>query len=156
MGVMPQHELTIDELKSAGGTVIGNVGEAVIKFTEVTDFTTFLAEYAIQGDAYILHFFPPKERYVHTGNGRYQVHGEFLIRWQRMFPQVLSPVAEEYFQATQPRLQAAYTAEMFSWWFKATGFAERLDPPAYIMKFLEKLDAALDAASFLGPAASAR
>lgn len=153
---MPHPDVTVDELKSAGGTVIGNVQDAVIQFTQVNDFTTFLAEYAIQDGSYILHFFPPKERYIHTGNGRYQIHGEFLIRWQRLFPQVLSPTAEEYFQATQPRLQAAYTAEMFSWWLKAAGFAERLGPDAYIMKFLEKLDAALDAASFLGPAASAR
>lgn len=153
---MPHPEVTFDDLKSAGGTVIGNVKDAVIQFKQVQAFTTFIAEYAVQDGAYILHFFPPRERYIHTGNGRYQVHGEFLIRWQRSFPAVLSPVAEEYFQATQPRLQAAYTAEMFSWWLKAAGFAERLDPDAYIMRFFEKLDAALDAVSFLGPAASAR
>lgn len=148
--------VTIDVLKNAGGTVIGNVQDAVIQFKEVAAFTTFLAEYAVQDGNYILHFFPPRERYVHTGNGKHQVHGEFLIRWQRFFPQVLSPVAEEYFQATQPRLQAAYTAEMTSWWFKASGFAERLDPDGFIMKFFETLDTALDAASFLGQAASGR
>ena len=82
-------------------------------------------------------------------NGRHQVSGPFLIKWQRTFPEILSPCAEEYFGATKPRLQAAYTAEMFSWWLKAAGFAERLGPEAYILRFFEKLDAHLDAASFL-------
>lgn len=141
------------ERRQAGGAaapeLIGNVKDAVVNFTQIKDFTTFLAEYAIIDGSYVLHFFPPRERYVHTGNGRYQVHGEFLIKWQRKFPAVLDPVAQEYFQATAPRLQAMYTAEMFSWWFKATGLAERFDPAGFILKFLEKLDSALDAASFL-------
>lgn len=140
------------EREQAGGAdipdYIGNVQDAVIKFTQVKSFTTFLAEYAIQGGDYIVHFFPPKERYVHT-NGKYQVHGPFLVKWQRTFPAVLSPCAETYFGATQPRLQAAYTAEMFSWWLKAAGFAERLGPEDYILRFFEKLDADLDAVSFL-------
>ncbi len=140
--------VTVDLLREAGGQIIGNVDGAVIKFTQVKDFTTFLAEYAIQDGDYIVHFFPPKERYVHS-NGRHQVSGPFLIKWQRTFPQILSPCAEEYFGATQPRLQAAYTAEMFSWWLKAAGFAERLGPEAYILRFLARLDARLDEASFL-------
>jgi hypothetical protein len=143
------------ERRQAGGgevpELIGNVKDAVVNFTQVKDFTTFLAEWAIIDGSYVLHFFPPRERYVHTGNGRYQVHGEFLVKWQRQFPLILDPVAQEYFQATAPRLQATYTAEMFSWWFKAAGMAERFDPSGFISKFLETLDAALDAASFLNP-----
>lgn len=141
-------EIQIDDMRRAGGTVIGNIPDAVIKFTEVKGFTTFLAEYAVQDGSYIVHFFPPRERYVSTGGGKMQVHGEFLVKWQRTFPKVLSPTAENYFGASQPRLQAAYTAEMFSWWLKAAGFAERLDPDGYIMKFFEELDSALDAISF--------
>ena len=148
-------ELAEAERKQAGGKeapeLIGNVKNAVINFTQVKDYTTFLAEWAVVDGAYVLHFFPPRERYVHTGNGRYQVHGEFLVKWQRVFPAILSPVAEEYFGATYPRLQAVYTAEMLSWWFKAAGMAERFDAAGFISKFLEKLDAALDAASFLNP-----
>lgn len=140
--------VSVDQLRAVGGQIFGNVDGAVIKFTQVKDFTTFLAEYAIQNGDYIVHFFPPKERYVHV-NGRHQVSGPFLIKWQRTFPQILSPLAEEYFGATQPRLQAAYTAEMFSWWMKASGFADRLGPEDYILRFFEKLDALLDAASFL-------
>lgn len=145
---MSSQQITLDDMKHAGGTVIGNVGNAVIKFTEVKGFTTFLAEYAIQDDNYIVHFFPPKERYVFA-NGKHQIHGPFLVKWQRTFPLVLDPIAQAYFGATSPRLQAAYTAEMFSWWFKAAGFASRLGPDEYLLRFFEKLDAALDAASFL-------
>jgi len=159
MGAMPSNytakqtdEVFDNERRQAGGdapVLIGNVKDAVIRFTEVKGFTTFLAEYAVQDGSYIVHFFPPRERYVPAGQGKMQVHGEFLVKWQRTFPSVLSPAAERYFRATQPRLQAAYTAEMFSWWFKAAGFAERLDPDTYIMKFFEELDQALDAISFL-------
>lgn len=145
---MSSSNISVDELKSVGGHVIGNVENAVLRFTQVEDYTTFLAEYAVQDGNYIVHFFPPKERYVGAGSSK-KIHGEFLVRWQRLFPQVLSPCAEQYFSATAPRLQAAYTAEMFSWWFKAAGFAERLDPDGFIRRFFEKLDAALDAASFL-------
>lgn len=147
MGEMPS-EIRADDLQAAAGTVFGGVADAVIKFTEVKGFTTFLAEYAVQDGSYIVHFFPPRERYVSSGNGKMQVHGEFLVKWQRTFPQVLSPTAERYFGATAPRLQAAYTAEMFSWWLKCSSFAERLDPDGYIMKFFEELDSALDAISF--------
>lgn len=145
-------EVFAREREMAGGqeapVLIGNVVDAVVQFKQVKQFTTFLAEYAIQGDDYIVHFFPPKERYV-VNNGKGQVHGPFLVKWQRAFPQTLSPCAEEFFGATAPRLKAAYTAEMFSWWFKASGFTQRLDPDGFILLFFEKLDAALDASSFL-------
>ncbi len=141
------------ERLQAGGKAapeyIGNVLDAVIKFEKVTGFTTFLAEYAIQEGSYIVHFFPPKEQYINKGNGHFQVADEFLLKWKRVFPQVLSPAAEDYFGASQPRLQAAYTAEMTSWWFKAAGFADCLAPDEFILAFFEKLDAALDASRFL-------
>lgn len=159
MGEMPSSytardtdEVFANERQQAGKeapVLIGNVKDAVVQFKQIKGFTTFLAEYALLDGAYVVHFFPPRERYVPTGQGKMQVHGEFLVKWQRTFPQVLSPTAERYFQATQPRLQAAYTAEMFSWWFKAAGFADRLDPDSYIMKFFEELDSALDAIAFL-------
>lgn len=148
MGEMPS-EISVDDLQNAGGIVFGGVADAVIKFTPVKDFTTFLAEYSVVDGSYVVHFFPPRERYVSNGQGKMQVHGEFLVKWQRTFPGVLSPTAERYFGASQPRLQAAYTAEMFSWWLKCAGFAERFDPDTYIMKFFEELDQALDAISFL-------
>lgn len=153
---MSTTDVTVDDLRVAAGTVVGNVANAVIQFTKVESFTTFLAEYAIQDGAYIVHFFPPKERYIAGSQGRMQVHGEFLIKWQRTFPQVLSPTAEAYFEATYPRLQAIYTAELFSWWLKASGFADRFATDEYIMKFFERLDEALDAMAFLGPAAGTR
>lgn len=140
------------ERESAGTDApiaIGNVRDAVVQFTPVKEYTTFLAEWTILDGAFVVHFFPPRERYASNGRGGMQVHGEFLVKWQRAFPQVLDRVAQEHFQATAPRLQAVYTAEMFSWYFKAAGFATRLDPAGYLTLFFEKLDAGLDAIDFL-------
>ena len=62
----------------------------------------------------------------------------------------LERVAPEHFQATQPRLVAKYTEDdgvgnsLDSWWFKAQGYGHVLDLDAYVMKFFEKMDGALD------------
>jgi hypothetical protein len=145
-------EIADAERAAAGGRaapeLIGNVRDAVIQFKEVRGYTTFLAEYATVDENFIVHFFPAKERYVSNGRGSMVVHGEALVKWQRTFPEVLDSVAQAYFNATAPRLQAVYTAEMFSWYFKAAGFAARLDPDGFILGFFEKLDAALDSVSF--------
>ena len=55
-------------------------------------------------------------------------------------------MAEEYFQATYPRLKAAYTEEQASWWMRAYGFGQLLDPHKFAYGFFDKLDEALDAA----------
>lgn len=145
-------EIFAQERAAAGSdapVAIGNVRDAVVQFTPVKEFTTFLAEWTILDGAFVIHFFPPRERYVSNGRGGMQVHGEFLVKWQRAFPTVLDRVAQDHFKATAPRLQAMYTAEMFSWYFKAAGFADRIDPAGYLKLFFEKLDAGLDAISFL-------
>ncbi len=145
---MGSQDIDVNVLGQQGGKIFGNVENAVIQFTPVESYTTFIAEYAVQGGDYIVHFFPPNSQYVFANNHR-KVSGPFLVKWQRTFPQILSPCAEHYFGATQPRLQAAYTAEMFSWWLRANGFALRLDPGGFITRFFDKLDSDLDAVSFL-------
>lgn len=142
------------EKEAAGGVdmpvLIGSVKEAVVNFTRVDKFTTFLAEFAVVGDDLVFHFFPPREKYVSVpGTDKLRVDHSFLPLWQRKFPEVLSPVAESYFRATKPRLVAQYAPEFTSWWMRAGGFAQRLDPAGYSTLFLSTLDAALDAASFL-------
>lgn len=133
--------------QAAGGqeepVALGNVLDAVVKFTQVGDYTTFLAEYACLDGNIVVHFFPPAEAYVGTGEAR-KVVEEYLLYWQRKFPLVLSPVAEDYFKATRPVLTAQYIAEMQSWYLRAGGFANRLDPDSFILGFFERLDAGLD------------
>jgi hypothetical protein len=132
----------------AGGqeepAALGNVLNAVVKFNQVRDYTTFLAEYTCLDGNIVVHFFPPLEAYVGVGEAR-KVVEEYLLFWQKKFPLVLSPVAEDYFKATRPVLTAQYIPEMQSWYLKAGGFANRLDPDAFILKFFERLDAGLDA-----------
>lgn len=124
---------------------VANVVDAVVKFTKVEEYTTFLAEYAMMDGDIVVHFFPPQEQYVKVAEG-YKMLDEHLLRWQRAFPQVLSPVAEKYFAATYPVLVAQYVTEMTSWYFKAGGFARRLDPESFVLRFFAQLDQVLDVA----------
>jgi hypothetical protein len=124
---------------------VANVLDATVKFTKVEEYTTFLAEYAFVDGDIIIHFFPPREQYVQVGDG-FKMIEEHLLRWQRAFPQVLSPVAEHYFKATLPVIMAQYIVEMTSWYFKAGGFARQLDPESFVLKFFAQLDQAIDAA----------
>lgn len=135
-----------EQAGSSAPTAIGNVADAVVQFTKVELYNTFLAEYAFLDGDIVLHFFPPREAFTEV-NGQLQLPLEQLHKWQQFFPAVLSPVAEEYFQATKPVVVAQYIPEMTSWWMRCGGFASRLGPDDFILKFLEKLDAALDAAS---------
>ena len=103
-------------------------GVPVIKFTPCEEYTTFRAEYAIVDDALVFHFFVTAEH----------------PQWPSYFPDVLSTVAQDYFNATYPRLTAAFTRELNSWWFRANGFAEIGDPHLRAMRFYARLDAALE------------
>lgn len=122
------------------------VKDAVVQFTSVENYTTFLAEFAFVGADIVVHFFPVKEAYMAVGDRR-RVSNDYLLYWQRHFPQVLSPVAEEYFHATKPVLVAQYIPEMTSWFMRAGGFVSQLNPTEFIVRFFEKLDDALERAN---------
>lgn len=145
----------VDSREEAGAifehsAAMSGIYDAVVTFTQVENFTTFLAEYACVDGDIVLHFFPPREMYVQTpGTSTHRVLSDFMLRWQREFPRVLSPTAEAYFKATYPQLAADYVPEMTSWWMRASGFARTLDPDSFIRGFLESLDQALDASAFL-------
>lgn len=129
------------------GADIGGVVDAVIKFTKVEKYTTFLAEFAVSDGAIIVHFFPPREAYeLSLTTQQPRVTAEYLRYWKMKFPQVLSPVAESYFMASPPLLVATYVEEMTSWWMRAGGFATRTDAESVIKIFFDVLDVALDAA----------
>lgn len=123
-----------------------DIGNAVIAFKKVENFTTFWAEYAFVDGNIVVHFFPTPEAYVQHGSvDRKVVNETFLRSWKIAFPHVLSPAAESYFKATAPVLEATYVAEMTSWWLRAGGFANRLNPDAFVLGFFAELDARLDA-----------
>lgn len=123
---------------------LGNVLDAVVKFTQVNSYTTFAVEYACVDGSFVIHFFPPPEAFVMVEGAR-KVPTEYLLFWQKKFPAVLSPVAEGYFKATYPQLMAQYVPEMRSWYMRAGGFANRLDPDTFLQQFFALLDRALDA-----------
>jgi len=130
------------------GADIGGVADAVLNFTKVENFTTFLAEFVVSDGAIIVHFFPPREAYeVSLATNQPRVTAEFLRYWKKKFPYILSPVAEDFFMATKPVLTAAYVEEMTSWWMRCGGYAGRDDAADVIMRFFLVLDSALDAAA---------
>lgn len=122
---------------STNGQAIGVSEDAVIKFKEVHDYTTFLCQYAIKDDDLIFQFFVTNEMKANNGP-------ELKTYWLESFPLELNLVAKEFFNADKPRLTAKYTEELASWWFKAQKFAIRIDPEGFAEEFLMALDAALD------------
>ena len=115
-----------------------NISNAVINFTKVKDYTTFVAEYAMVGEDLVFHFFLTPEM------DREPKDGPVAAYWMVKFPKVLDTSAKKYFEAKSPRLVAKYTPEMQSWWMKAQGYSDRIDPDAFAKKFLEQLDGDLE------------
>jgi len=117
---------------------IGNVPGAVVQFKKVTDFTTFDAEYNLNDNNIVVHFFMPSG---------YMVTEKY---WKTCFAEALEAVAASHFQATSPRLVAKYADDdgagnsLHSWWFKAQGYGHLVDPDTFVMKFFELMDGLLD------------
>jgi len=103
-----------------------------IHFVKVSDYTSFDAEYALVGVDIVIHLFQP-----HDG-----AHGRNF--WCNTLPEILDRHAREFWEETYPRLQAAYTPELDSWWFRAFGFAYQGLPHERVHKFLEGLDTKID------------
>lgn len=108
-----------------------------VHFIPIDNHTTFRAEVAITEGDIVFHFFVNEEIKAMPDPKKY---------WMETFPNALSQVAEEHFQATFPRLKAAYTEEQASWWMRAYGFGQLLEPHKFAYAFFDKLDAALDSA----------
>lgn len=117
---------------------IEGLEKAVIQFTKVTDYTTFFAEYSVVKEDIIVHFFLTPELALQQEASSVESY------WLGKFPKTLDKTAREYFQADFPRLMAKYTQELKSWWFKAQGYGLNVDPDAFIKKFFETLDKALE------------
>ena len=110
----------------------GEQGVSALQFIKNLMYTTFLVEHAFDGEDIVFHFFRTKE----NPTDKY---------WKTDFPNVLSDVAQDVFQASYPRLKAAWTEEQDSWWMRANGFASVGMPEERIHHFYEKLDQALEA-----------
>ena len=107
-------------------------GIETLQFTKLEDYTTFTVEYAWDGDDLVFHFFRPPEREKEQNY------------WLKIFPKVMDPVARNFFGAESPRLRAAFTAELDSWWLRANGYGNIIDKKAFAELFLSKLDQSLD------------
>lgn len=114
------------------------ISDGVPKFDTVSDYTTFTAEYTLKDKDIVVHFFLPKD-FRRSGQAAH-------VYWTTTFAVALDSVAQEVFQATQPRLQAKYTEELNSWWLRARGYDHLIDTRKFMEKFFERLDEELERA----------
>ncbi len=121
-------------------------GVPALQFKLVNTYTTFLVEFTFDGNDIVFHFFRSLER---TNDDKF---------WKETFPNTLSQIAQDYFQATFPRLKASYTEKVIpahdkdspaqdSWWLRAYGFVNIGDPEERCNRFFDLLDRELDKAS---------
>jgi hypothetical protein len=132
---------------------------APVQFTKIDDYTTMTAEWAMVDNNIVVHFFLPDEVLaVRTGrppnseeerdtwSSHFLSHDREISKyWKEIFPAVLEPAAVAAFHAKPPRLVAAYTEELGSWWLQAKGF-NVLKPEMLVNDLLTRLDQGLDAA----------
>lgn len=114
---------------------------AIPKFVK-KDYENFRADYSMVGDDIVIHFYLPKRADISVPSSAQA----WMEWWLKYFPTRLDWKAKQYFEAEYPRLAARYTEEMASWWFKAQSYGYLLDASAFIEKFLQELDSALQAA----------
>lgn len=113
-------------MRNQGGTSVDSIASSIPNFTKVR-YDTFVAEYNLDNDNVVVHFFLPKRRVTE----RY---------WKSMFADALNDVGQDHFQATAPRLVARYTEELHSWWFRAQGYGHIIDLETFVENFFVKLD----------------
>lgn len=125
---------TIDRLdKKKDDLSLSTIAEGIPQFTQVDDYTTFRAEYTLQDENVVIHFFLPRELGEQVGE-----------YWTVCFPRALDVTARAHFSADRPRLQAKYTEELKSWWFRAQSYGHIIDLKGFVSDFFEKLDRALE------------
>ena len=143
---MSERVVTLNEVEDRGEAgerlgkekVIEGINKAVVAFTKVEDYTTFVAEFGVKDGDLIFHFYLTPELDEQPKDGPVAVY------WMSRFPRVLDGTAQDFFKTGPPRLQAKYTQEMQSWWLRAQGFGENLEPDKLAYAFLETLDRDLD------------
>lgn len=114
---------------------VSRLAAGIPNFIKVLDYTTFNAEYAMKDGDLVIHFYPTD---VTKGI------------WTKEFAWVLDRVAQDHFRATAPRLQAKYTEEVNSWWFRARGYDHVVSLKTFVDRFFELIDQALEADALPG------
>ena len=120
-------------------------------FFKQKDYNFFRVEHRMETDRkgqqnLVVHFFHPRSVKPDEAH-------PLRNWWLVTFPKTLDVVARSYFEAEAPRLQAKYTTEVASWWFKAQGYGHLLDPDAFLQAFFEQLDGTFHAQA--GPPSAA-
>jgi hypothetical protein len=129
-------QTTISEEKATSLLKSENAkGVSALQFTKVGEYTTFNAEYTFVDNDIVFHFFLPEELEHKPGAQEY---------WKTRFPAALDVASQTFWDANYPRLQAAFTEELNSWWLRCFGFGSIGDPEARVRKFLDKLDKQID------------
>lgn len=115
----------------------GAIAWQPMKFEQKT-YPMFHVEYSLNDGDFVVHFFVRPE-FVSK-------YPEAALRtwWMETFPQHLSPIAMEHFDAKIPRILAKYTEMTASWWFKAQGYVHLVDPLGFLDQFFQKLSRSLD------------
>lgn len=121
--------------EAMGGMSTTDIATRAVEFVRV-ERRLYTAEYTPDGQNIVVHFFLPEV----VRHGGVPQLSQVEHWWLNDFGLALSSSAEEFFCATLPRLQAKYTAEVASWWFKAQGYGHLLDRTAFVEKFLDCLD----------------
>jgi len=108
-----------------------------LRFTRNEEYTTFIGEHVFDGNDIVFHFFKSPELAAKAAVDQ-------VAYWKNTFPDALSQVAQDVFQAGYPRLKATYTQEVDSWWMRAYGFAVEGMPDDRVRAFYDNLDAELE------------
>jgi hypothetical protein len=106
-------------------------------------YPTFTAEVATTGKGYqdyVVHFYAPTTYWTNKGLLTEDNLAQLKKFWRKAFPNLLSELAQSFFDADYPRLRAAYTEENHSWWFRADACAATLSPEDRIQLFFDKLN----------------
>lgn len=119
-----------------------SVAKGVPEFTKEA-FFSFRAEHTLIEDNLVIHFFVPKHAELCIKGDNNPAERQWMDYWLKVFPVKLDVVARKYFDAEYPRLQAKYTPEMASWWFRAQNYGRLLSPTQFTHQFLEELNTSL-------------
>lgn len=128
------------------------IGLRGMKFTKV-EREYFFVEYIHNRGYLVFHFFIPVQYMNITRNPPvtdalgnvlddgvvYTPTPEALKYWTEVFPTFLDACAQEFFNATFPRIEAAYVPDVTSWFLRCRGF-DVIDQKSLCEGFIKAMD----------------